>query len=142
MATKIILKKDRKPRTTAMRNDNTPGYVYLMYDRKAQMTKIGLSRNPERRKWYLEKEYGTLEFLLKIPTFNMKWLESLMHKSFASQHEYREKGRDGFTEWFRCNWLANWKMRIYLIGLGCFVNAVYLLVGFAILAIVTKLLFG
>jgi hypothetical protein len=58
------------------RNDNVPGYVYLIYDPAVQLYKIGLSRSPATRLRYLKQSYGSQLKLLQVAwTFNILCVE-------------------------------------------------------------------
>lgn len=112
---KPILKKDRKPKPRISLDHSVPGFVYLMFDPKARLTKIGLSRNPKKRRRYLAIEYqSNLKLLASAPTLNMKVSENLMHDLFWKHHHYRNQGLDGFTEWFNAGFFTRILMRITL----------------------------
>lgn len=72
---KPVLKGDREPKSK--QNHSRPGFVYLMFDPKVGLTKIGLSRVPKRRRYYLSREYQSeLKLLVFAPTINMKFTDN------------------------------------------------------------------
>jgi hypothetical protein len=112
---KPILKKDRKPKSVINLNHSVPGYVYLMFDPKARLTKIGLSRNPKKRRWYLAIEHqSNLKLIASAPTLNMKVSEELMHHLFRKHHQYQNQGLNGFSEWFDAGFFTRILMRLTL----------------------------
>lgn len=125
--------KRNKPQTP--RNDYAPGWVYAMWDDREKLLKIGLSRCPEKRCYYLSKQYGQLQFVAKFFTFNMALVESNAHKAFALKRVYRDKNLNGFTEWFsNVNCLMVW---LCLLKHSMLVNLYYIgaaILGFAILS--------
>jgi len=90
------------------------------------MSKIGLSRTPRRRRYYLS---GTVESNLKImaiaPTMNMRLTEILMHNIFAGHQDARAPGLDGYTEWFHVNFFRIKQMQISLYLVAALVNLAY-----------------
>lgn len=110
------------------RNDYTPGRVYIIHDSKANLYKVGLSRNPARRLSFLKETYGNhLQLLQTIWTFNMRWLEHSLHKQFKTQKQYRGKV-DGGTEWFRLKTHELLHLRFMLMAKGFGINASYIVV--------------
>jgi len=84
MKPKPILKPNR---TVKKQNHYVPGFVYIFHDRQAMqgqgMCKIGLSRTPRRRRYYLSETYESdLKIKAITPTMNMRLTEILMHKIF------------------------------------------------------------
>ena len=113
------------------RNDWTPGYCYIFYDRQAKLHKIGLSRNPSRRRWYLCKEYKTtLDTKAIAYTPNMRLMEKILHALFQKRRYYRGE-MDGGTEWFAVRGMSA-IAAFYLIAI--LVWLMYL-IGFLLLAI-------
>ena len=130
---KPILKADRKAKPK--QSHSRPGFVYLMFDPKVKLTKIGLSRCPKRRRYYLSREYQSeLKILAIAPTINMKFTEDLMHQIFSSDHIYRTRGLDGFTEWFELGVFKVLVAQVSLFGivtllnLGCLAGLALILV--------------
>lgn len=112
---KPLLRKDRKQKPVINLNHSVPGYVYLIFDPNVKLTKIGLSRNPKKRRWYLAIEYqSSLKLMASAPTLNMKVSEDLMHHLFRKHHQYRSQGLDGFTEWFEAGFFTRILMRVTL----------------------------
>lgn len=138
---KPILRQNRIKKPYATRNDATPGWVYIFRDSARGMVKIGLSRNPDRRKYYLSREYGHLSLVAKVRTFNMAWLERRMHRQYSEIRKYQDSHLNGFTEWFEADWLKSFEMRISLYIQSVIVNGSYFLGVFAILALLALLIF-
>lgn len=135
---KPILRNDpryKRNKPQAQRNDYTPGWVYAMWDDREKLIKIGLSRSPEKRCYYLSKEYGQLQLVAKFFTFNMAFVENKTHKAFALKRVYRDKHLDGFTEWFQnVSCFSAW---LCLLKHSMLVNLYYIgatILGFAILS--------
>lgn len=133
---KPILRNDRKK---LIPNHAKPGFVYIFRDNQAGLCKIGLSRTPKRRRYYLSREYQSpLQIMAIAPTLNMKFTERLMHQMFARYHQYRSPGLDGFTEWFKLSTIRTLIAQITLYGitllmfLGCLVVLAIILILFPI----------
>ena len=114
------------------RNYYVPGFVYIFHDLEAirgkgiSLCKIGLSRTPRRRRYYLSEEYGSnLRIRAIVPTMNMRLTELLMHKIFVGSRDARTPGLDGYTEWFHVDFLRVKKMQITLFALAAFINFAY-----------------
>ena len=130
--TKPKLKVRGQVRLNKKRNDYVPGFVYIFHDPKAirgkgiTMCKIGLSRTPRRRKYYLSEEYeSNLRIKAIVPTFNMRLTEKLMHKIFADSRDARTPGLDGYTEWFQVDLFRIKMMKISLFAVAAFINLAY-----------------
>lgn len=126
------LKVPGQVRLKKKRNDYVPGFVYIFHDAKAirgkgiTMCKIGLSRTPRRRRYYLSEEYETnLRIRAIVPTFNMRLTEILMHKIFADSRNARTPGLDGYTEWFQVDFFRTKMMQISLFAVAAFINLAY-----------------
>lgn len=119
-----------------VRNDSVPGYIYIF--RQTGSVKIGLSRTPLIRKRYLERDYGQLQTVAIVWAFNMRFIESQMHKVYAPRRIRREYWKSGFTEWFQADFSKALEMRIYLHLLSFFFN---LAVALAIVSIIALILF-
>ena len=118
---KPILRHQRKPKR---QNHYVPGFVYIFQD--SNLCKIGLSRKPKQRRYYLSQEYKTdLQIRAIVPTFNMRLTELWMHKIFEDSHVYRTKGLDGYTEWFQVNYLRVKQIQIMLFVVATIVNFAY-----------------
>jgi hypothetical protein len=109
-----------------VRNYSVPGYIYIF--RQLGFVKIGLSRTPLVRKRYLERDYGNLQIVAIVWAFNMKFIESQMHKIYAPRRIRREYWKSGFTEWFQADFSKALEMRIYLHLLSFFFNSAILIV--------------
>lgn len=108
------------------RNDNVPGYVYLIYDSSVDLYKVGRSGKPATRLRYLKQSYGTQLKLLQVDwTFNMLFVEQSLHKQFKLVRTYRGK-IDGGTEWFNFNWWIIPFVRASLLGKCLAVNSIVL----------------
>lgn len=138
---KPILRADRKPKKKL--NHATPGYIYCFYDRDARLSKIGLSRKPKTRRYYLSKEYQSeLEIVAMAPIINMAWGEKLLHKNYKDRHQYRSPDCDGFTEWFAMSSVVErMELRVALWLAAIFVNGCYVLAAGLILAFALMLIF-
>jgi hypothetical protein len=117
------LKVPGQVRLKKKRNDYMPGFVYIFHDTKAirgkgiTMCKIGLSRTPRRRKYYLSEEYeSNLRIKAIVPTFNMRLTEILMHKIFADSRNARTPRLDGYTEWFQVDFFRIKMIQITLFA--------------------------
>jgi hypothetical protein len=129
------LKVSGQVRLKKKRNDYVPGFVYIFHDAKAirgegiTMCKIGLSRTPKQRRYFLSNEYNSnLELRAIVPTFNMRLTEILMHNIFAGSHQLRSQGLNGYTEWFNFTWLRVKLMQIALYTIAIIINFCYLIV--------------
>jgi hypothetical protein len=130
-------------------NHHKPGFVYIFEDPKTRLCwgislcKIGLSRSPKSRRYFLSREYETnLEVRAIVPTLDMKLTEDFMHTIFNSCRARRTLGLDGYTEWFRVNFMKLKLMQITLIGVALFVSTVYFTIAiFILLVIFTFLLY-
>lgn len=113
------------------RNDRLPGFVYIFHDTRSNLCKIGLSRSPHKRRYYLSREYGTeLQVVAIVPTFNMLWTEELMHEAYKAERCYRHPELNGYTEWFESGAI---RMQICLWLTAGFVNLVYGIVGVGVI---------
>lgn len=122
-----------------------PGFVYAFHDRQAlredkrsihiqgtTFCKIGLSRTPRTRKYFLSREYETeLEIKAIAFTMNMKVTEDLLHYMFSAHNELRlernaeGKNLDGYTEWFRVTTLRMKMIQIMIFTMAIVVNFAY-----------------
>ncbi len=125
-------------------NHHWPGCVYIFEDINTRrglgitLCKIGLSRTPLIRRYYLSREYDSeLQVRAIVPTVNMKMTEEFMHVVFNKHHELRTQGLDGYTEWFRTNWLRIKLMQITLFAIATVVSVTHL----AIISVVLTLAF-
>jgi T5orf172 domain len=105
------------------RNDYTPGFVYVFQDR-AGVYKIGLSRNVKKRQYFLQKTYGELRLVSSVWVANMRWLESSLHKQFKQQRVYRGQ-IDGGTEWFNLTWHQVLRLRLLIKLQAAGINIAY-----------------
>ena len=122
-----------------IRNDRVPGSVYIFHDTRSQLYKIGLSRSPHKRRYYLSWEYGTdLQVVAIVPTLNMLWTEELMHEVYKSKRFYRHPELNGYTEWFRFDGTIGIQICLWLIT--GFVTLVYGLVGIGTIGLIYLLL--
>jgi hypothetical protein len=129
---KPILRSEKTPKKIKKQNHYRPGFVYIFHDPLAvlakdiTMCKIGLSRKPKRRRYYLSDTYGSdLKIMAIAPTINMRLTEILMHKIFASHQRIRTRGLDGYTEWFHVNFFRIKQMQITLFAVAALVNLAY-----------------
>jgi hypothetical protein len=132
---KPILKSERllKPKQPMKKqNHYVPGFVYVFHDPLAMqgkgitMCKIGLSRTPKRRRYFLSDTYKSNLIIKAIaPTMNMRLTEILMHKIFASHQRIRTRGLDEYTEWFHVNFFRIKQMQISLYLVAALVNLAY-----------------
>ncbi|MEG3877641.1 GIY-YIG nuclease family protein [Microcoleus sp. herbarium7] len=149
---KPILKKAPhfKRQTMTLRqtqNHSGPGFVYIFQDlktwdyRNTSLCKIGLSRSPRARRYFLSLEYESdLEIRAIVFTANMKLTEKWMHEIFSAHHEYRSPGLDGYTEWFRVNyWKMKW-MQIMLYAVASLVTFAYAVLIVVVASITLNLL--
>lgn len=120
------------------RNDAAPGYVYIFRQSGKGLVKIGLSRTPLVRKRYLQKDYGQLQTVAIVWVFNMKFIESQMHKAYAPRRIRQEYWKSGFTEWFKTDFTTALEMRICLYLLSFCMNSA---VVFAIGSVIALILF-
>jgi hypothetical protein len=134
-----ILRADRKPRKSS--NHSRPGYIYVFYDPIAKLSKIGLSRTPKTRRYYLSKEYNSeLQIVASAYVLNMAWGENKLHKKYNSLRHYRTPKADGFTEWFRISSPGDrLKLKLSLIWSAFCVNFCYVFCAFGVLQILWKL---
>ena len=127
--------------TYVTRNDAVPGYVYIFRQSGKGLVKIGLSRTPIIRKRYLQQDYGQLQTIAIVWVFNMKFIESQMHKMYAPRRICLEYWKSGFTEWFKTDFTTAFEMRIYLHLLSfCINSAVVLAIGSVIALILFLIL--
>ncbi|MEG5175547.1 GIY-YIG nuclease family protein [Microcoleus sp. B3-D7] len=124
-----------------------PGFVYAFHDRQAireireireiqiqgvTLCKIGLSRTPRTRRYFLSREYESdLEIKAIAFTMNMKVTEDLLHYIFSAHNELRiqkldGKNLDGYTEWFRVTPLRLKLIQIMVFTMAILVNLAYL----------------
>jgi hypothetical protein len=147
MKAKPILRQNRVKKPFVKRNEYVPGFVYMMADWKTTdsdgktLVKVGFSGHPPTRLRYLEKTWGKLELLQQDKVANKKWLETWMHQCFNASHEFRTKGLDGYTEFFRLSVLEIFWMRIVLHFLCFLINLGYVLAILAIFALLAILIF-
>lgn len=121
-----------------VRNDSIPGYIYIFM--QSDCVKIGLSRTPLIRKHYLQQDYGQLQTMAIVWAFNMKFIESQMHKIYASRRIRRAPWKSGFTEWFQADYSIALEMRIYLHLFSFFFNLAVVLAIVSIIALILFLL--
>ena len=122
-----------------IRNDRVPGFVYIFHDPRSGLCKVGLSRSPHKRRYYLSREYGTdLQVVAIVPTLNMLWTEELMHEAYKSERFYRHPELNGYTEWFRVDGTIGMQICLWLI-MG-FVNLVYVIMGVGAIGLIYLLL--
>jgi T5orf172 domain-containing protein len=95
------------------RNDNVPGYIYLMCAKGyhgwipgclLKRCKIGLSRNPEQRVRQIASFEGSqppcdIEILLTVQVQDMATIEGKLHKRFARKNVKLRKSREWFDLW-------------------------------------------
>jgi hypothetical protein len=129
-------------------NHHKPGFVYIFEDPNTRLCwgisfcKIGLSRSPESRRYFLSREYETdLEVRAIVPTLNMKLTEDFTHTIFNSCRSRRTPGLDGYTEWFRVNYVKLKLMQVTLVSLALFISIVYLIVCIGGLTIICGLVY-
>lgn len=116
-----MLPKPKLKKHAVVRNDRTPGFVYIFRQPGTNLLKIGLSRTPEVRKKYLEKDYGKLTIVAIIWVLNMALVEGKMHQMYAHLRVYRQYWQSGFTEWFEADLMTALEMKIilWLFALAC-----------------------
>ncbi|MEG4838386.1 GIY-YIG nuclease family protein [Microcoleus sp. B9-D4] len=132
-----------------------PGFVYAFYDPSTKpeavrqalrekrerlailiqgttFCKIGLSRTPRTRRYFLSREYESeLEIKAIAFTMNMKVTEDLLHYIFSAHNELRKtrnsegKNLDGYTEWFRVTPLRLKMIQIMVYTMAVLVNLAY-----------------
>lgn len=132
-----------------------PGFVYAFYDPSTErqavpqqlrlkaekltiliqgtaFLKIGLSRTPRTRRYFLSREYQSdLEIKAIAFTMNMKVTEDLLHYIFSAHNELRleknseGKNLDGYTEWFRVTRLRLKMITIMVYTMAILVNLAY-----------------
>lgn len=122
---KPILRQHRKLK--AKRNDQVPGFIYAFYDRLDASCKLGLSRYPAKRRYYLSLEYSSeLEVIAIAPILNMAWGEKILHNYYRRDRKYRHPSFNGYTEWFTISSLPQrMQLRIALWLVAIFVNSCY-----------------
>lgn len=145
---KPILRGDRIPKKIKKQNHYRPGFVYIFHDPLAvlaediTMCKVGLSGKPERRRYYLSEEYQSNLIIKAIaPTMNMRLTEILMHQIFKKHNVLRERGLDGYTEWFAVNFLRIIQMRVSLYLVAIAVNFLYLVVVVVMILTIVQIVF-
>jgi hypothetical protein len=96
-----------------LRNDNSPGYVYLMIAKGyhgivpgllLKRCKIGLSRNPEVRAKQIAAFEGSqppcdILILKTVYVQDMKKIEGKLHKKFKSRNIRLKKSKEWFDLW-------------------------------------------
>lgn len=128
-----ILRKDKGYRPFKRRNDATPGWVYIFRMVGTNEVKIGLSRNPKERKSGLQSDYGQLITIALIWTFNMLWLENLMHDQYNDCRVHQHPSKSGYTEWFRLKDAEEiMEVKTCLFITAFFVNSCYVVFAFVI----------
>ena len=149
---KPILKKSpqhkvKRSGSRRSKNQYRPGFVYVFQDPETQDTqnktlcKIGLSGTPRSRCYYLSQEYGSDLVIRAIAfTLNMRLTEIWMHQIFKADSELRTPGLDGFTEWFRVNYLRMKWMQIMLLAVASFVTLTHAIIILIILSVCITLL--
>lgn len=71
------------------------GYVYILYNNKSNLVKIGRTKSPHKRFTTLTNQNGTdFKYYISNQMYIDKIIEKIMHSKF---HIYRKKG-----EWFLC----------------------------------------
>jgi hypothetical protein len=146
MTPKPILKSQRTVKKKKQ-NHYVPGFVYIFHDPLAMrgegmtMCKIGLSRTPKRRRYFLSDTYkSNLKIKAIAPTMNMR-LTEILHKIFASHQRIRTRGLDGSTEWFQVNFFRIKQMQITLFAVAALVNLAYFVGRSFVLMFLSYLLF-
>ena len=141
-----------------------PGFVYAFHDHQAlreirerlaiqiqgvTLCKIGLSRTPRTRRYFLSREYQTdLEIKAIAFTMNMKVTEDLLHYIFSAHNELRlernseGKNLDGYTEWFRVTRLRLKLIQIMVFTVAIFVNLAYFVFAVSVFIYLLYFLFG
>lgn len=111
------------------RNDNCPGYVYLLIAQGyhgiipgllLKRCKIGLSRNPEARVKQIASFEGSqppcdISILETIYVQDMKLVEGKLHKKFKSSSVKLKKSREWFDLWVWQIWLIYFWMKVYQV---------------------------
>lgn len=140
MTPKPVLKTHKKTKVFIPRNDWVPGYVYIFRQSGEGLVKIGLSRSPLVRKYYLQQDYGDLQTVAIVWVLNMKFIESQMHRIYVMQRVRREYWKSGFTEWFSADLTTALEMRICLYLLGFCLNSAVVIVTVFVLAFISFLI--
>lgn len=111
------------------RNDNCPGYIYLMCAKGfhgflpgllLKRCKIGLSRNPEARARQIASFEGSqppcdIAILKTVYVQDMKLIEGKLHKRFNRSNVKLKKSREWFDLWIWQIWLIYFWMRVYQV---------------------------
>ncbi|MEH1789680.1 MAG: GIY-YIG nuclease family protein [Nostoc sp.] len=112
------------PQFYQQRNDNTPGYVYLMIaigyhgivpGLILKRCKIGLSRDPEARVRQIASFEGSqppcdINILATKYVQDMKQVEGSLHKRFKSSSVKLKKSREWFDLWIWQIWWLSFLM--------------------------------
>lgn len=153
-------------------NHYGPGFVYAFYDPSTNrqpvrqglrlqaeklailiqgtaLLKIGLSRTPRTRRYFLSREYESdLEIKAIAFTMNMKVTEDLLHYIFSAHNELRlernseGKNLDGYTEWFRVTPLRLKMIQIMVYTMAVVVNLAYFVFAVSAFMYLLYFLFG
>lgn len=102
------------------RNDNIPGWVYMVEDLHGDI-KVGLSRKVEERHKSLKSDYGPLKPRGKVWVFRMKDYEDVLLSRYEAINIHKADTLSGHTEWHRCGKIQALEMVFSLYWLGlCF----------------------
>ena len=102
--TKVFIKRD----------DNVPGWVYLLQDPRGDV-KIGLSRKHEERRKRLQSQYGEkLKPLAVVWVHRMKDFEDLMLAKYEAINYHKPDHLSGHTEWHRAGYFKGIEMTFSL----------------------------
>lgn len=116
--TKLILpdpKHYTKPlKVFIKRDDNVPGWVYLLQDPRGNV-KIGLSRQHKERQKRLQQQYGEkLKPLAVVRVHRMKDFENLMLAKYKAINYHKPDHLSGYTEWHKAGYFKGIEMILSL----------------------------
>lgn len=96
------------------RDDNVPGWVYLLQDPRGDV-KVGLSRKHEQRRKRLQQQYGEkLKPLAVVWVHRMKDFEDLMLAKYKPINYHKPDHLSGHTEWHKAGYLKGIEMILSL----------------------------
>jgi len=98
-------------------------YVYLMRKRGSRKHKIGISRQPGRRRGTVQRGLGAeVQIVVCRKVFFARVVERFLHGYFAAtRFLFHRAGKGaGRTEWFYLSMIERWTARAWIIFFGWF----------------------
>jgi hypothetical protein len=80
--------------------DRTKVHLYVIYDNKENLSKIGITKNINERLKKIELEIG-YKLILKYTKENFGHNETMLHRILKEHRTKHPKIHEGYTEWFK-----------------------------------------